>query len=58
MKINFYCSNCREEIKHGDEINEGGGVMYCPKCIDKTTRSKFTKIDEVEKPKKKKPSSS
>ena len=44
MKVNIFCNNCGEEIKYGDEINEGGGVMYCPKCIDKTTRSKFSKI--------------
>jgi len=25
-------------------------MNYCPKCTDKTTRSKFTKIAKVEKP--------
>ena len=57
MKVNIFCYNCGEEIKQGDEIHEGGDMRYCPKCIDKTTRSKFTKIDEVEKPKMKKLSS-
>ncbi len=53
MKARFNCYNCGKEIKHVEEIHREDGMNYCPKCTDKTTRSKFTKIDEVEKPKKK-----
>ena len=34
-------------------MHREGSMNYCPKCTDKTTRSKFTKIDKVGKPKKK-----
>ncbi|MCH7649056.1 MAG: hypothetical protein IIA83_10675 [Thaumarchaeota archaeon] len=53
MKVRFFCYNCGKEIKHVDEIHEEDDKNYCSKCIDKITRSKFTKIVKVKKPKKK-----